>query len=185
MLKNQKAFTLVELLVTVAVVGVLIVVGIPSFKEQVSNNKSKALNEDFVTRLNQARYEAVKRSARVSICASSNSTTATPTCTGSWTEGYILFVDGATSDASSTASVGTILGAVAKADPKAAIEVKNGATAVSFIRFTSVGTLARVSNSANPLTIKTYLTGCRGEGVNVLTLGLAGMISTKREACSN
>lgn len=186
MLKNQKAFTLIELLVTVTVVGVLIVVGVPNFKDQLFNNKALALGEDFSTRLNQARYEAVKRSARVTLCASSNSATATPTCTGDWKDGYIVFVDQATSDIASGPVLGstpTIIQAYAKADPKAVIDVKNDTTAVTFIRFTSNGTLARISNSANPVIINAYLTGCKGTNNNKITLGLSGSISAKRLDC--
>lgn len=186
MYKNQKAFTLIELMVTVTVVAVLIVVGVPNFKDLVLNNKSQALGEDFSTRLNQARYEAVKRSARVTVCASSNSTTSAPTCTGDWKDGYLVFVDQATSDTDPTASMGstpTLIQAYAKADPKAVIDVKNDATAVTFIRFTSNGTLARIDNSTNPIVINAYLTGCKGANRNTLTVGVSGMISTKRVAC--
>lgn len=183
MQKKQNAFTLIELLVTLTVIGVLITVGLPNFKEQIFNNKALALGEDFSTRLNQARYEAVKRSSRVTICASSNSTTSTPTCTGSWEEGYIIFVDGATSDTSSTTSIASIIGAYPKSGGNAVIEVKNNSAAISFVRFTSNGTLARISNSTNPVIINAHLTGCKGENKNTITVGLSGLIFSKRVAC--
>lgn len=186
MCKNQKAFTLIELLVTVTVVSVLIVVGVPNLKEQLLNNRALALGEDFSTRLSQARYEAVKRATRVAMCASSDSTTATPSCTGNWTDGYIVFVDQATSDIASAPVLGstpTIIGVYGKADPNAVIDVTNNSTAVSFIRFTSVGALARISNSTTPVVIKAHLTGCKGANKNTITLGLSGMVSAKREDC--
>jgi type IV fimbrial biogenesis protein FimT len=163
MLKNQSAFTLIELLVTICVLGVLLSLAVPSYKGQVLNSKATALAEDVTTRINQARYEAIKRAARVTICASSNSTSATPTCTGNWADGYIVFEDDATTDSAATVTVGTILKAYAKHDPSAAIEIKNDQTAVTFMRFTSVGTLARIANSVNPLTINTHVTGCKGD----------------------
>jgi type IV fimbrial biogenesis protein FimT len=183
MLKNQKAFTLIELLVTICVLGILFSLAVPSFKEQILNSKATALAEDVTTRINQARYEAIKRATRVTICASSNSTSTTPTCTGNWTDGYIVFEDDATTDGAAAVTVGTILKAYAKHDTNTAIEIKNDQTAVTFMRFTSVGTLARIANSTNPLIINTHVTGCRGDNKRTITLGISGMVSVKRVAC--
>jgi type IV fimbrial biogenesis protein FimT len=179
MLKNQEAFTLIELLITLLVLAILASLAMPSFKEQTLNSKAKALEGDLAGRINQARYEAIKRSKRISICASSDSAT----CTGSWTEGYIVFEDGAASDSDTDVTVGTILRSYAKHDLKTVIDVKNGTTAVTFMRFTPMGTLARIANSSNPLVINAYMTGCKGKNRRVFTLGVSGLISVKREDC--
>lgn len=183
MLTNQKAFTLIELMVAVAITAVLFALAAPNFKEQIVNNKTAALAEDLTTRINQARYEAVKRAKRVTVCASSNSTSATPTCSGTWIDGYIVFEDKASSDGDTAVTVGTILKAYAKHDPKVVVEIKNDQTSVSFVRFTSVGTLARIANSSNPLTINTYITGCKGDNQRTITLGISGLLTVKRVAC--
>ena len=143
------------------------------------NAKAKALEEDVAARINQARYEAIKRSKRISICASSNGTS----CTGSWTEGYIVFEDGATSDGATDVVVGTVLRAYAKHDLKTVIDVKNNTTAVTFMRFTSMGTLARIANSANPLVMNAYVTGCKGKNRRILTIGISGLTSIQRVDC--
>lgn len=186
MLKNQNAFTLIELLVTICVLGVLLSLAVPSFRSQIVNNKSTVLAEDLTTRINQARYEAVKRAKTVTICASADSTALAPTCTGSWTDGYIVFED-ATSPVTtnSITAVGTVLKAYSKHDAESIIEIQNAGTAVTFIRFLPTGSLARIDNSANPLTINTYATGCKGDGKRTITLGISGMVSGKRVACPN
>ena len=179
MLKNQKAFTMIELLVTLLVLAILASLAVPSFRVQMLNAKAKALEEDVAARINQARYEAIKRAKRISICASSNGTS----CTGSWTEGYIVFEDGATSDGATDVVVGTVLRAYAKHDLKTVINVNNNTTAVTFMRFTSMGTLARIANSANPLVMNAYVTGCKGKNRRILTIGISGLTSIQRVDC--
>lgn len=186
MLKNQNAFTLVELLVTICVLGVLLSLAVPSFRSQIVNNRSTVLAEDLTARINQARYEAVKRAKTVTICASNNSTSLTPTCTGNWTDGYIVFEDATLPvTADSITAVGTVLRAYSKHDAKSVIEITNTGTgtAVTFIRFLPTGSLARIDNSANPLTINTYATGCKGDSKRTITLGISGMVSAKRVDC--
>src|SRR5690349_2794787 len=93
MFKKQKAFTLIELLTTLVVIGV----AVPSFNSQILNSKSAALGDDFASALNLVRAEAVKRANRVSLCASVDGSTCS-TNTNDWTNGFIAVVDRATTD---------------------------------------------------------------------------------------
>ena len=183
MLKNQKAFSLVELLITVCVLAILIALALPRFNKQMLNNKSVALGEDIITVFNLARYEAVRRAARVSICASSDRAT----CTGSWTDGYIVFVDEATSDSDSTPVLGStpiIIKSVGKAANEALIEVKRGSTSIDFVRYTSLGSLARIGNSTDSILIASKMNGCTAVGkARQITIGLSGLISVRKTDC--
>lgn len=186
MSKNQKAFTLIELLVTISVVGVLLALAVPSYNKQVLNNRSVALGEEFLGAVNLARYEAVKRAKRVSICASSDSTTATPSCTGNWTDGYIMFVDEATSDDAASPALGstpTIIRVYGKSVANSSIAVTNNATATTFIRYTALGSLARISNSTASTIITTQLNGCVGDRKRVMSINLSGLVSIKKDRC--
>jgi type IV fimbrial biogenesis protein FimT len=183
MLKNQNAFTLIELLVTICVLGVLLSLAVPSFRSQIVNNKSTVLAEDLTARINQARYEAVKRARRVTICASADSTAPAPTCTGNWTDGYIVFEDGATTDTEATVTVGEVLRAYSKHDSKAVIDVKNDAGTLNFIRFTSVGSMALTDASTSPVVIDTYMLGCKGNNKYLVRVGISGMTSVSRAVC--
>ena len=183
MLKNQKAFTLIELLVTVAVLAILISLALPRFNKQILNHRSVALGEDIITVFNLARYEAVRRAARVTICASSDSAT----CTGSWTDGYIVFVDQATSDGDATPVLGTtpvIIKSLGKAASEALIEVKRGSTSVGFVRYTSLGSMARIGNSTDSIVISSKMNGCTAVGkARLITIGLSGLISVRKTDC--
>jgi type IV fimbrial biogenesis protein FimT len=83
-------FTLIELLVTVAVSAILLTVAIPSFREIIMNNRLAAQANEFVTALSVARTEALKRSAQVTVCKSSDGAS----CGGvNWEDGWIVFTD--------------------------------------------------------------------------------------------
>lgn len=90
-MKNNAGFTLIELMITVAIVGILLVVGVPSLKNTMQSNQVIAASNDLVSAMHIARSEAIKLNSRVTICESSNGTSCGTT--GSWEDGWIVFVD--------------------------------------------------------------------------------------------
>jgi type IV fimbrial biogenesis protein FimT len=93
---SASGFTLVELLVTLAVVSVLLVVGVPSMTQFLADRAAQANAEEFVQALRFARSEAMKRGRPVTVCASQNPEADAPTCSGSntWVSGWlIVFAD--------------------------------------------------------------------------------------------
>lgn len=66
--KVTRAFTLIELMITVAVLGIIAAIATPSFTAIIEQNRtSKAANE-FVGQLNLVRAEALRRGQAVSLC---------------------------------------------------------------------------------------------------------------------
>ena len=66
-MKMCRGFTLLELMVTVAVVAILATVGVPSFRDLIQNNRVTTQTNELVTALNFARTEAVKRARAVEV----------------------------------------------------------------------------------------------------------------------
>jgi len=62
---RQQGFTLVELMIAVAVLGILLSVGVPSFKAWLLNTKIRTTAEAMQNGLQLARAEAVRRNERV------------------------------------------------------------------------------------------------------------------------
>jgi len=63
----RAGFTLVELVVAIAVVGMLAAIAIPSFSGMIANNKAKGIATDLYFDLAKTRSEAVKRNMDVTI----------------------------------------------------------------------------------------------------------------------
>lgn len=178
MVNRSKGVTLVELLVAVAVVAIALSIAVPSFQTQMLNNRSIALGEDFASAVNYTRSEAVKRAGRVSLCASKNRTS----CVGEWTDGFIAFVDTAATDTTTPPVVGPVLRVWTEQDVNARISVKSDANDVTFIRYTSLGTLARVNEQ--PLVIAAELEKCSGKAGRQINIGLSGLVSVNSVACT-
>lgn len=83
-------FTLIEMMVTVAVAAILLVMAVPSFQEASLNGKLNSISNSFVAAAQLARSEAIKRNANVTLCASSNGTSCIGTGAGSWAGGWIV-----------------------------------------------------------------------------------------------
>jgi type IV fimbrial biogenesis protein FimT len=91
MTTKQTGFTLIELMVTIAVLGILLSIGIPSYQNMVLNSRITAQANQVITALNYARSEAVKRAAPATVCATNGGAA----CAGSkgWSTGWLVFAD--------------------------------------------------------------------------------------------
>ncbi|WP_290870676.1 GspH/FimT family pseudopilin [Aquabacterium sp.] len=93
-----RGFTLVELMVTLAIVVILATVGVPAMSQFLVTQRAKADADSLAAALRLARTEAVKRSGPVSICPlPANFNPASPACvsttTTDWSHGWMVFVD--------------------------------------------------------------------------------------------
>jgi type IV fimbrial biogenesis protein FimT len=78
----QQGFTLVELMVTIAVLAVLISLAMPSFQSFTAEQRVKAATADLAATLGYARSEAIMRKADVSVAP----------LTGGWAKGWSVKV---------------------------------------------------------------------------------------------
>lgn len=96
----QKGFTLIEVMVVVAIIGILATMAAPSLVALVARTSvSKAVN-NFISDTRYARGEAMRRGKSVSICRSNNPSAAVPVCGGGqglavlgWASGWVVFSD--------------------------------------------------------------------------------------------
>jgi type IV fimbrial biogenesis protein FimT len=85
----QKGFTLVELMATIGVATVLLAAATPSFIQMNRNSRVITYTNEFVSTVNFARAEAIRRGSPVTICHSNDN----ETCSGAWSDGWITFAD--------------------------------------------------------------------------------------------
>jgi type IV fimbrial biogenesis protein FimT len=84
-------FTMIEMLVTIAIAGILLTLAVPSFRYVTNSNRIAAEVNGLLGDLQFARAEAIKEGRTVTVCVSSNGTS----CTNStaWQTGWIVFAD--------------------------------------------------------------------------------------------
>ena len=88
---REQGFTLIELMVTIAVAAILTTLAASPMSKMFASNRVQTEASSFVSDLMLARAEAVKRGQGVSLCASANGTSCLGTNT--WTSGWIIFSD--------------------------------------------------------------------------------------------
>jgi type IV fimbrial biogenesis protein FimT len=175
---RSQGTTLMELMTALAVLGVMVAIAVPSFRQFTADSRTTAFTNDVVTALNLARSEALHRSSNVVVCASSTQTS----CTGSatWANGFIVFTD-ANGDGTINGA-DTILRVWQPATAGIAVTAVNASsTAVSRVVYDSMGMgslggTARIRFSFIP-------SGCSGNRAGRTDVLVSGTIQTSKVAC--
>lgn len=90
--KNKKnGFTLVELVVTLTVIAVVTVFGVPALRSIIQTQRITTATNDVISDIHVARSEALRRATPVGLCSSTSGNA----CDGGggWQLGRIIFVD--------------------------------------------------------------------------------------------
>jgi type IV fimbrial biogenesis protein FimT len=96
MKRLPRGFTLLELMITIALVAIVLGLGVPSFIDFMRNSRLAGTANDLLADLNLARTEAIKRHVPVTLCASGDPLAASPACAATDStsfSGWIVFVD--------------------------------------------------------------------------------------------
>ncbi|MDT8386407.1 MAG: GspH/FimT family pseudopilin [Thiogranum sp.] len=173
-MKNTRGFTLVELVITLAVGAILLTVAIPGMRDVIINNRIATQTNELVTAFNLARMEAIRRGTQVSVCASANKSS----CSGNsdWSTGWIVFVD---ANATGTPSVSTVLRTWGEL---AGSPTVSGDT--TYLRYLSSGH-AKFTGTPPPYTrtIEHKIDGCIGTQKRSIAISAGGRVSTTKLAC--
>ncbi|MCI2962604.1 MULTISPECIES: GspH/FimT family pseudopilin [Shewanella] len=91
MCKKKLGFTLVELMVTIAVAAILLTIGVPSMISLYEGIRANTEIESIQESISFARNQAVSYGNTVSICPLSGSS-----CGNDWSKGFKVFIDNGT-----------------------------------------------------------------------------------------
>ncbi len=91
----NQGFTLVEMIITVAIAAIVLGMGVPGFQQLIRANRTVTEVNRLVTALSLARSEAVKRNATVAMCRASGSNCSLAPGVN-WENGWVVFTDNVT-----------------------------------------------------------------------------------------
>ena len=89
-MKKNSGYTLLEILITTAIVVIVMSIGIPSMSNFIKNDRLSTQINAMVGHLAYARSEAVLRHQSVIVCASDDESSCS---SNNWADGWIVFVD--------------------------------------------------------------------------------------------
>ena len=145
-MQKERGFTLIELMVVLAIAAILVTLAAPSFSRMIKSNSMASGVNTFMSDLRYARSEAVRLGGGVVMCRSDYPEAASPACgsgTGTdskgWISGWIIYQDLNTN------------GSVDANEPLLRVQARNklidsvlesGASSSTKFRFTGTGRLA-------------------------------------------
>lgn len=172
-------FTLVELMVTIAIVAILLAIGLPSFQGSMRSNRLATTTNEVIASASLARSEAIRTTRGGGICASADGST----CGGTWEQGWLLWADGGDVLAKhgKLDAADTIIRVIG-AHPQMVLTVEDDAAAA----LNSVGFDTRGRPLAGPVTFTLSPADCPAglDLVRIVTLNRVGQLATRREPCA-
>ena len=91
--KSIRGFTLIELMVTLAIGSILMLIAVPSFQTYRRNSELTTATNTLFSAINAARGEAMKRGMSAMVVAGTTDDTANPPNASNWNTGFIVFID--------------------------------------------------------------------------------------------
>lgn len=150
-IKKPGGFTLIELMVVMAIVAVLVTLAAPSFTRQIQSTQISNSVNTFMSDLRFARSQAIRLGGPVVMCRSDAPEAANPTCgSGSgpggngWVSGWIIFQD---LNNNGSKNAGEPILRVQAATTSINSIAEAGASSSTKIKFTATGRLLNLSSA--------------------------------------
>ncbi|MBF0453995.1 MAG: GspH/FimT family pseudopilin [Magnetococcales bacterium] len=176
-MKNNSGYTLLELLIVMAIAFVLLTLAVPTFSQIIKNGRMVVRVNNFVGLTNYARSEAINRSARITLCPSASGTTCLTT--GQWELGWAVFVD---ADDSGTQTTGDTLLQVNAGATANGVTVRGSAHVRDYLSYNANGLIRKVDGSLQSGTLVFCDDRGAGSDARTLTVSAIGRLSTSTGA---
>lgn len=174
---RHHGFTLIELMVTLAVLAIVLSIGMPDIQQFIRNSRMTTQTNDLVTLLNLARSQAIHEGHRAELCISANQQSCSA---GSWSDGWLVWVDrndNNTLDADEVSRVG------APISLHTTTQALNSAdTDFTTIAFQPTG-FAQLGNGIAFAAITLQPHQCSSQQGRRITINASGAIKSQRSGC--
>lgn len=95
-MKKESAFTLVELMVTIAILAIIATLAAPNLSQMLRNTKVNTSSGDILTFLQQSRTEAIRLGKTVTVCGSADGSSCLSANKTNWSTGLLAKHSGST-----------------------------------------------------------------------------------------
>jgi type IV fimbrial biogenesis protein FimT len=93
-MNKQNGFSLIEVVVTLAIAAIVLSIGVPSFQSYIQNNRQTTAINELATALQLARNSAITRRVRITLCKSNDGSNCQDGAgSGDWTQGWMMFTN--------------------------------------------------------------------------------------------
>ncbi len=179
---HSKGFTLVELMVTIAIVAILLAVGLPSFQGSFRSNRVATANNELLASIALARTEAIRSTRGAGLCAANAAGTACVDSTA-WNNGWLVWTNNNT-DQDFQAATDTLVRYV---QPRQGIiftvPVSAAATLNTRILFDSRGRPMDSPAAGRTIDLRPDTCPAGNELVRSMQLSGVGQVTTTKVAC--
>jgi len=173
----RHGFSLIELMVTLAIAAILLTVALPSLRGLVGEERITGVTNELVYALQLSRSEAIKRAGPVRLCPSRAPLAVAPVCAAdSFADGWIVLAD---DDGNGVLGAGdrVILQREARGD---ALVFTPGASLAGGVQFDAGGNSVTAAGAPNPGTMSISLPD--GSDRRNLSVRASGRILSTRPA---
>ena len=175
--RATRGFTLVELIVSLAVAAILLFAGVPAYQQWLGQYRLDNQAQFLAGAFNEARSEAIKRNLRVTLCKTRDGKTCDDDAR--WEQGWIMFVDrNQNGEPDEDEPVLRTEGPT-----QAQVSVRGNAPVANYVSFTSLGHARMLSGALQMGTVRLCLAGFDAVKV-VLANGGRARIERTRERCA-
>ena len=173
---REKGFTLIELMVALAVLAILLLVAVPNFSIFMSEARVDSAKNKLISAVGFARSEAIKRGVAVAICRKqadpNNTCSGTSMAAGNadWSNGWVVFLD---EDDDQTLDANELLRLYADIDTQSSIQFTRGDVVV----FDGLGLLNTAATGDETFAVSDSVDSSVGAGLSVRPTGRIRMCS--------
>lgn len=177
--RRPHGFTLIELMVVIAVATVLLGFGVPSMTAILNSNKLTAASNALLSSMRLARSEAFKRNSRVILCKSFDG--ASCTTSGGWEQGWIVFHDANTNGEHDATEV-----IIERGNPlEGSLRLTGNSTVARYISFVATGTARMTGGGFQAGTVTVCNLSASGGEARQIVLNAVGRPRIQRVAVAS